>query len=180
MVARIMPSRDLVRQLLDYDADTGVFTWRPRPREMFPSLRICNAWNSRCAGKVAGTVRKDGYSMLVFEGVQYLAHRVAWLHAYGEPIPVEIDHADFDPGNNRLSNLRAATRPQNRANSPAPVSNTTGFKGVSLDRRRKRFYAQIKADGLHFYLGTFDTAEEAAEAYRDAAVRLHGKFARWD
>jgi hypothetical protein len=177
MVARILPSRDLVRQLLDYDADTGVFTWRPRPETMFTRHRQFLTWNLRFAGQAAGSDHR-GYCIIGIEYTLHAAHRLAWLHFHGEPVPKIIDHIDGDPGNNRIANLRAATHTQNMANSGMRRNNRSGAKGVR--KRGERFLVQIAIDGKLRHIGSFPTLEEAAQAYRDAAARLHGDFARFD
>jgi hypothetical protein len=89
-----------------------------------------------------------------------------------------VDHIDGDGLNNRRSNLRYATVAENRRNSRAAKRNKSGFKGVRASPTG-RWWAAITWDGKRQHLGTFDTAEEAAEAYRDAAKRLHGEFARF-
>jgi hypothetical protein len=89
----------------------------------------------------------------------------------------EIDHIDGDSLNNNRSNLRAATRAQNSQNRSKQKNNASGIKGVSLDKRRSKWLAQIQSDGTHYYLGRFDTKEDAAEAYRKAANKLHKEFA---
>jgi hypothetical protein len=129
MVRKTLPSRDLVRQLLHYDADSGEFTWLPRPLEMFLSLRAQCSWNAKYAGTSAGNFNNLGYLRIAIADSLYLAHRLAWLIHHGEPVPSALDHADGDPLNNRIANLRAATPLQNRANSR--LANATGAKGVT-------------------------------------------------
>jgi hypothetical protein len=89
----------------------------------------------------------------------------------------EVDHIDTDGGNNVWTNLRESTRRQNASNTRTKSTNTSGFKGVS--RTRKRWMATITVNYRMTYLGTFDTKEEAHEAYVEAAKRLHGEFARF-
>lgn len=86
------------------------------------------------------------------------------------------DHKEGDGLDNRRSNLRIATYAQNAANAPILPSNTTGFKGVVLNRGR--YVAYIKINGRRKYLGRFGTPEEAHEAYWANAQEIHGEFAR--
>jgi Demerecviridae HNH endonuclease len=151
-----LPSRDVVRQLLDYDPATGVFTWRS---------------NGRSAGYLGHRNRR----IIGINHVQYFAHRLAWLYVHGEPVPDEIDHKDTDVQHNWISNLRDASHPDNCANQRKPKNNTSGIKGVGV-RESGRFRVRIMRDWRSVNVGTFDTAEEAAAARREAAQRLHGSF----
>lgn len=89
-----------------------------------------------------------------------------------------IDHKDGNGLNNQRSNLRVATRSQNGANRRRDETNTTGFKGVH--RHRDAFCAQIWINGVQKYLGRFPTPEKAHEAYKSAATKLYGEFARFE
>lgn len=89
------------------------------------------------------------------------------------------DHINaHDTLDNRRSNLRIATPAQNAHNSRKHSHNTSGYKGVSLDKRKGRWYAHIKAGDVRRRLGYFDTPEAAHAAYCAAARELHGEFAR--
>ena len=165
-----------VRAALDYDPDTGRFAWRIRADK--------NAqWNSRLAGKPAGCVfRKPGcrtaYVVIGLNGRYRKAHRLAWLYMKGEWPAVGIDHRDTDGLNNRLENLRLATVSQNNANAPRPCNNSTGYKGVSWLKARRKYQAQIQCKGKKQHLGLFDRPEDAHEAYVCAAYGLFGEYAR--
>lgn len=105
---------------------------------------------------------------------RYMQHVIMEL-AGCELNGLEVDHKDRDSLNNRLRNLRLATRKQNSYNQGIQKNNTTGFKGVS--RFRDKYRASIRSDGKYLYLGLFDIALKAAKAYNKAAKRLHGQFA---
>lgn len=102
----------------------------------------------------------------------------------GAPKGVEVDHINGDGLDCRRENLRLATHLQNGKNRRPSVNNTSGFKGVCRNRRnvRKVWRAEIwtggRRNGRHIFLGCFETAEAAARAYDEAAIRLHGRFAR--
>lgn len=148
-----------LRELLDYDPDTGLFTWRVR--------------TSKCVtvGAIAGCLDK-GYLRIQIDRRLHLAHRLAWLYITGDWPPAQIDHINGIRDDNRIANLRAATRAENMHNRRKPHSNTTsGYLGVS--RYRGKFMAQIKLDGKSKFLGLFDTPEEAHAVYLEAKRRLH-------
>jgi hypothetical protein len=170
--SKALPTADEIRALLDYDPLTGAFTWRHREGES----RGARYFNTRFAGKPAGTVSSDGYLMILLGGIPRSAHRLAWLVVTGNWPETEIDHRDVDKLNNRFDNLRLATRSQNNANRPAQRNNKTGFKGVS--RNKNKFVAMIKVDGRPRWLGSFDTPQEAHAAYFKTAQERHGSFAR--
>lgn len=118
-----------------------------------------------------------GYVMISFENQLYAAHRLAWYFIHGEvpQLPLHIDHINRDKMDNRIGNLRIATSAQNQANANMLVTNTSGIKGVA--RRGDRWRAFIRINGRPKHLGTFDTKELAAEAYRSAAKAIRGEFA---
>jgi hypothetical protein len=175
MAPRKLPPRELVCQLLHYDPDTGDFIWLPRPREMFPTDHHWRMWNTQNAGQAAGSLGSHLYYRISINDTGFATHRLAWLIVHGEPVPPQIDHIDRDRLNNRIANLRAATGVQNRGNTLRPKDNTSGVKGVGIEKGR--FRARIMTNGRRLHLGSFNTAEEAANAYRDAAIRLLGEFA---
>lgn len=155
-----------VRELLDYDPDTGVFVW-------------ARDYSSRRKGAVAGHVSAtNGAVEIRIDRRPYLAHRLAWLLIYGVWPKLFIDHANGDPSDNRIANLRQATVSQNAANKRRPATNSSGYKGVCWNKSSKKWQAGIKVNGRSFHLGLFATPEDAHEAYLTAAVHHFGEFAR--
>ena len=88
----------------------------------------------------------------------------------------EVDHINHDTIDNQKENLRICTRSENGCNRGAQENNTSGYKGVSLDKSSGKWRAAIKLNGKRIYLGYFATKEEAYEAYCNAALELHGEF----
>lgn len=102
-------TQEIVRELLDYNPETGVFTWRPRDRKWFNTDRIWNSWNAKLAGKPAGTPHRSGYIWIGLNGKLLAAHRLAFLWMAGAWPTRQVDHRDRDRANNRWTNLRDAT-----------------------------------------------------------------------
>lgn len=160
-----MLSQELLKELFTYHPETGHFT-RNVTR------------GGQLAGSVAGSIDTCGYRQMRFCGRKRSCHRLAWLYTHGVWPEFEIDHINGDKLDNRILNLRPATRSGNMTNIGARRSSKTGVKGVDWDKQHLRYRAQIMVDGRKKNLGRFDTIEEAAKAYADAAARLHGEFAR--
>lgn len=127
---------------------------------------------------LAGCLRPNGYRTIAVDREVNLAHRLAWLLVYGEWPDGDLDHINGERDDNRIVNLRLATRAQNNMNARRPCSNTSGYKGASFCRGK--WDARIGIDGKDVYLGSFDTPEEAHAAYANAASKVFGEFARLD
>lgn len=158
-----------LKQVLDYQPHTGLFIWVVSPDRP-------KRWNTKHAGKVAGGLNNWGHRAIRIDGRKYLAHRLAWLYVHGEWPQQEVDHVNCDKDDNRISNLREASRFENALNRPVQKNNALGLKGTSFDRRKGKFQAQIGAFGRHKWLDYFETKEAAAEAYRRASEEMHGSF----
>ncbi len=174
-MAKTYPTRsdltaEYLRRILDYDPETGHFTWRHR-------IEFDARWNNRFAGKRAGNLRRvDGqpaYWIICINARKYRAHRLAWLWVKGEWPVGELDHEDGDGLNNRIGNLRLASSSQNKGNTRTRADNSTGFKSVNK-MKNGRFRAYIKQR----HIGVFDTAEEAHAAYVAAAKEEFGEHWR--
>jgi hypothetical protein len=171
MADRIPITADYVRSRLDYDRETGVLTWKARPVRSASD----KAWNTKYAGTTITHENSTDHIQLGLDDRNYLGHRIAWLIVHGECPPL-IDHCNGIRNDNRLANLRVATRSQNASNSKKRTDNTSGFRGVHR-KRGKKWFAQIGHGYRNIHLGTFDTAAEAACAYDKAAAELYGDFA---
>lgn len=160
-------TQDRVRELLHYDPESGFFTWRVT-RNGFVQ-----------AGRRAGCPQSDGYIQITIDGVAYYAHCLAWLYVYGKFPDFELDHKNVKNDDNRLDNLREATPTQNCRNKRLRRDNKLGVKGVH-QRENGKYRASIRVNGKLQCLGSFEKLEDAAAAYRDAAKRIFGEFARVD
>ena len=148
---------DVLKDYLNYDPDTGIFTWTASTSKR---IRV---------GDIAGTKTVDGYVCIQFQSLLYRAHRLAWFFGTGvDPAGLSIDHINRIRDDNRLENLRLATHAQNCQNKSC--------KGWFFDKQSQKYKARIQANGKVYHLGFFPTPELAGQAYRDASKRLHGEF----
>lgn len=156
-----------IAEYLSYNPENGKLYWKkPTGKKVV-------------VGREAGSIGSDGAILIRFKGDLYLAHRMAWFLHYGSiSCNIEIDHKDMDNVNNRIKNLRLATRLQNQANRRGGKGSISGLKGVSMDRRSGKWRARIKYKGRERYLGLFDDPSEAHAAYVRSANELYGEFAR--
>lgn len=150
-----------LRNLLDYNPETGLFIWRRSNSNVSP------------AGSLAGrSINSDGYRQIVINRRFYKAHRLAWFYVHGV-WPKQIDHINGVRTDNRLCNLRNVSSQQNAHNQRRPHrNNRSGFLGVSK-RADGRFQAEIRVSGKKRYLGAFPTAEQASAAYVAAKRQMH-------
>jgi hypothetical protein len=152
-----MITQEILKENLSYDSNTGEFLW------------VKN-------GLKAGTINKDGYVIIKFNKKRYPAHRLAWLYTYGEMPKEFIDHINRARSDNRIENLRQATRKQNAINSIAYSNNKSGFKGVSYDSSKGKFRAQCVVNGKNKHIGYFDNASLASKAYKEKSSEINGEF----
>lgn len=161
-------TQDRLKELLDYDPDTGVFVSLKKRGGSKPST-VPVGWTK--PGPVP-------YILINVDGRAYRAHRLAWLYVYGEWPELHVDHANGNSLDNRIANLREAEAWQNLANAKKPVTNTSGYKGVQWHKAAQRWMATIRVRGETVYLGLFDDPAEAHAAYCSKAAETKGEFAR--
>lgn len=169
-----LPSQEVLRQLLDYDPDSGVMRWKHRGREWFSSSSrrkaetSMNAWNARYAGSLAFTsLHKDGYKSGGLLGMSVLAHRVLWALVYGE-WPDCLDHINGNPSDNRIQNLRAVSQDVNNKNRRRSKSGSV----LGVYQRGRRWAAYIGARPKRIHLGQFGCQTAAMIARKKAEREL--------
>jgi hypothetical protein len=165
---------EVLRELLDYDKETGIFTWKARERSWFKTERSFKMWNTRYAGKAAGYVYKNltGYPSLTIRvfGRLWLAHRIAFIWM-GKALPDQVDHLNRNSIDNRWENLLASSAKENMKNLSMMRNNTSGVTGVYWNKASGKWMARVKINGKFRYLGYFTDLQEAAksvEAFRAA------------
>jgi hypothetical protein len=154
-------TQERLKEILSYDPATGEFYAKLGPRTR--------------TGNPCGHVDKNGYRRIRVDGRRYLAHRLAWFYVHGTWPAEHIDHINGEGDDNRIANLRPASRAQNRANNRG--WGKSGLKGAHYNRFRNYWQAYIKINGRSHWLGRFDSREDAHAAYVRAALlkTLHAK-----
>jgi hypothetical protein len=154
-----MEEIDKYKERLSYCPEAGVFTWL----------------KTDCKKKtliVAGTKDKEGYIRIHIFGKKVAAHRLAWLFTHGVWPKEQIDHINGVRDDNRIENLREATKTQNGYNRAA----IRGLKGVDFNKASAKVKARVRVEGRSVWLGSYDTEEAAHEAYLSAAKELHKEY----
>jgi hypothetical protein len=158
---------EMLRELLDYNPDTGEFRWKYR---MGPEA---------LPGAIAGCVEGNGYWRIRVFGQPYAGHRLAFAFIHGKWPDPACDHINGDKLDNRADNLREATFAQNLQNRRTFKSNKSGVKGVCWSKTKKMWRGYVGHKSGQVYCGHFDTVEAAAEAVEKKRRELHGEFARY-
>lgn len=156
-----------LHEVLNYDPETGEWTWRIAPKRSIIK-----------PGDRAGTRDPNGRLVMCIDRHLYKGHRLAFLYMLGRWPTLDVDHKDNDPTNDRWENLREATDSQNAMNKKRPRNNTSGFKGVTWNKKEGKWQASIQINGKLKYLGLYPTAKSAHDAYCAQAIVLFGEFAR--
>jgi len=168
-----MPDLNFLKSILDYNPDTGEFTWKVS--------------TARCikVGQVAGylwvnTKRPENkYCKITINQKRYLLHRLAYFYMTGiDPAEKEVDHINGNTLDNRFENLRLASSSDNNKNQKKPKNNTSGFKGVSWHKQHKKWNAQIKVNYKRIHLGYYNSKFYAALVYARAAKKYFGEWRR--
>ena len=154
-----LPSAERLRELFEYNPETGILVWRS-------------------TGNRAGTpLSITGYLRVYVDARYYLVHRIAWTMVKGIEPAKNIDHINGVVSDNRLANLREATQRQNSMNRRVRVDNKLGLKGVCIERSAAgtiRYLVQVNGKKV----GRFKTKEAAKQAYDAAARSQNGEFFR--
>ncbi len=179
-----LPSFERLHEMLSYDVETGMLTWKERDVSSFegaemPAHIMAKSWKSRFAGKQAGGFG-GGYHRVMIDGKHQLSHRVIWKMVKGED-PIFVDHIDGNRLNNRIENLRNVTHAVNMKNKSLYRNNKSGVPGVEYHKRDKVWAVKVGVNGKQVHLGSFKSFEEALAGRICANVLLeydanHGRI----
>jgi hypothetical protein len=157
-------SQEYIKSILDYDLDTGIFTWK------------VNKSQKTKIGDVAGWLY-NGYREIEINNKKYKAHRLAWLYVNGEIPKNLIDHIDGNRSNNKISNLREATYQENSENYKTPKTNKSGIKNVSWYKSLNKWVVSISIKNIKKTIGYFDDLEFAELVAIEARNKYRLEFA---
>jgi len=147
-----------LKEILDYDKETGLFTWKVKKSKKIK------------AGKIAGTLNNRGYTVITIDEKKYSAHRLAFLYEYMR-FPEEIDHINHDKLDNRICNLKEVSHKENLKNQPMRKNNTSGVSGVCWKKDCEKWVVQISANGKNKTIGCFTCINEAKQAREEAKIK---------
>lgn len=157
-----MITQDILKEYLEYN--DGNLLWKKVPKRT----------SSTKVNSIAGCF--DGrYIQIRFFGKKYRVHRLIFLYHNGY-LPENIDHIDGNPLNNKIENLRAATKSQNNCNRKISQNNTSGIKGISWNKERMKWEVYIDKDHKRYRLGRYVSIDEAKEKLRNFRKEIHGEF----
>jgi hypothetical protein len=155
-------TQEIAVSALKYNPETGCLHWVRRMSSRVP------------AGAKAGCVTKDGYVAVKLRQTTIYAHRLVWLMHHGFEPEGFIDHINRVKSDNRIENLRVVTNQVNQHNqSLVGRSSRSGILGAHWNSALNKWQSSIKLSGKLTYLGVFDTAKDAHEAYLKAKKAVH-------
>lgn len=163
-------SADRIREVLDYNPETGAFTWRHVPGRK-------NSYAGKDAGSLAIFAGGKPYLSIRVDDILYLSHRLAWVHFHGVWPTAGVDHIDGNGLNNAITNLREATQAQNLLNRIHQSNSESGLKGIS--KHGNKWRVRIK-NGSTNVLKAFYDLEEAKAWHTEMEKLIHGEFAPKD
>lgn len=172
-----MPSVEFLKECFEYHED-GFLTWKKRPLHHFSSSHRMNQCNSQFAGKRAGFQHHSGYWYIRMGLKDIGVHRIVYVIFFGAlEMGLEVDHRDGDRSNNRYQNLRRANHNGQAHNNKKRSDNTSGYRGVHLEKASGKYSVNIQINGKQKKIGRFNNAVQAALVYDAAARKHHGEFA---
>jgi len=158
MDSRKKLTQERLKELLDYDPETGLFI----NKKARGNMKI---------NTIAGHMHHTGYIMIGVDGKKYLASRLAFLWMEGYFPENQVDHRDRDRINNKWENLREATNSCNQRNCKIKATNTSGVTGVHWDNRNGKWMSHIKINNKLVHLGYHKTFAPAVRSRWEAEMK---------
>lgn len=178
---------ELLKELLSYDPSNGLMMWIGVPDEDYfdgtlrPARALRLSFEKKKLLKPAFRVKAGNYYRGGFLNQEHLAHRVVWaIHNNGIDSSYQIDHINGNGFDNRLENIRLVSTKENAKNKSKPSNNTSGFIGVSFNKKDKTWDAYIKINRRRKYLGGYKDINKAIDARREAekVLNFHNNHGR--
>jgi hypothetical protein len=154
-------TQERLKELIHYDPDTGVFSWR------------VDRGHNKTKGMIAGNCNTLGYIDISINDKHYYAHRIAFLYMEGFFPENEVDHINRIRHDNKWRNLKHVSRQCNMRNQSLSKANTSGITGVTWHKGGHKWVSQIMVAQKNKYLGLFKTLKEAAQARWEAEVKYN-------
>ena len=127
-------------------------------------------------GDLAGSLANTGYYQVGVKKKVYPVHRLIFLHVHGW-LPAMIDHVNGNKQDNRVENLRPATRAQNSQNARVRKDSLSGVKNVSWHKPLKKWLVSMRLDNRRTHIGVFEDLEIAKLVATEFRDKYHGEFA---
>ncbi len=159
-----MISQELLKHLLDYNPETGIWKWKVSAS---PRVKV---------GEPAGHWENNGYLRIRVMGGYYLASRLAFLYMEGKMPTRLVDHINQDRSDNRWTNLRECSRSQNNTNIPKKSNNTSGFRGVHWHKASQKWAVNLRYQKKTINGGVFESFEEAKRKRIELEKLYHKEF----
>jgi len=128
-------------------------------------------------GRIAGTINQNGYLSICLLGKIYKLHRIIFFYHHGY-FPKVVDHIDGNKVNNKIENLREASISQNAWNSKIRITNKSGVKGISWDKKANKWRASCTVNYKQNNLGCFEDIEEAKKVIKNFRNLHHKEFSK--
>lgn len=167
-----LPSPEYLKECIEYDIETGECFWKIRDISHFKNQRICNMWNTRFAGTPINGLGSSGKICLNLDNRTYTLHRLIFKMHYGRDPNKYLKHKDNNSFNNKIDNLYEDDNNAIGGNRATPKHNTSGLTGATYKQAKKKWISEITYKSKRYYIGSFDTAEEAHQAYLKTSGEL--------
>lgn len=164
-------TQEVLKELLHYNPDTGIFTWKRRDRKWFKTVCTWKTFKKRFEGREAGAVCAQGYIVIRILSLEYKAHRLAFLYMEGNFPEIDADHINGVRSDNTWTNIRRATRQENCRNMKRMKSNKTGIMGVFRYKNWDKYETYIRVKGKLIKLGWYDDFFEACCARKSGELK---------